>query len=999
MNENASLQVTEFVFRRLSDPIRFFGKELPGSVWVVVLIAAMVLAFFYIGWMYLRDSRSIGVWWASLLGLSRSIVYGLLAYAFLLPAEQTWEQQTTRSRVIAAFDASASMTDTVDDIPSESAPLDKLPTRQEKVRRFLLEGTPDFLATLEKSNPVFAYRFGKSLDDDYLEFLDGATLLKEDREKQKQENTPAALPSRFSPEQWLAWLFPTKDVKPPEETKEADAERLKRLIESGRVRAANGDFQGTNLVDSLSGIVQREMNHMVQGVIVFSDGRGTEGSVQALRDLEERCQAARIPIFVVAVGDDRPRIRTEIADIRAPSRVQPEDRFRVVVEVVGEGLSEKEFTPYLDITHARRNQSGKEEPLDIVLEEAVAGSAEKSRILLGNKVTLTGPTTRFDRGTPPRAEVEFTLDAATLAKAALREGDLMGKKWVLAQTPDSEIRLSARVPRDKAEISADRESRKGPVELRIIDKPLRVLLVASGPMRDYQFVRTLLVRETEKKRAELSILLQNPPGRTDRRLGVVQDIPPERLLSRFPDQYDSNNPDPAEKIYDLASYDAIIAFDPDWKQVNDASMKLLRTWVEKGGGLIVVAGPLHTLELARPGQERERLKPVLDLYPVVLKDIRIEEMDRKADSPWPLRFDGATPDMEFLKLDEGENAQFLKDWEKYFNVEGKEGQPKRGFYSFYPVEQAKTGSLVVARFADPQVKLKDGKEQPFVVISDPSSGKRVVWVGSGEVWRLRQYREQYFERFWLKLARYAAAGATGKDSRRISPYLGGPYLANRFIEFEARIDDRGGRPLGVNAKPPRVLINPPAGVPASEIPREVVMTPRAGSDGVFRARFLVKSPGRYEVIFDVPETGDKLPGNYIVVEQPDPEKENVRPDFSLLYQLASPAQMVLPRLSDTDRETLKQRLQPPAGLNTQEKQGEQPMKLFFDLRSASLIPLCMKTDIKEMRNRGPVRDLWDDGFTLWTSSQGKPVKISWLLLVVVGLLSFEWLTRKLLRIA
>lgn len=177
------------------------------------------------------------------------------------------------------------------------------------------------------------------------------------------------------------------------------------------------------------------------------------------------------------------------------------------------------------------------------------------------------------------------------------------------------------------------------------------------------------------------------------------------------------------------------------------------------------------------------------------------------------------------------------------------------------------------------------------------------------------------------------------------------------------------------------------------------MTPRAGSDGVFRARFLVKSPGRYEVIFDVPETGDKLPGNYIVVEQPDPEKENVRPDFSLLYQLASPAQMVLPRLSDTDRETLKQRLQPPAGLNTQEKQGEQPMKLFFDLRSASLIPLCMKTDIKEMRNRGPVRDLWDDGFTLWTSSQGKPVKISWLLLVVVGLLSFEWLTRKLLRIA
>lgn len=133
---------------------------------------------------------------------------------------------------------------------------------------------------------------------------------------------------------------------------------------------------------------------------------------------------------------------------------------------------------------------------------------------------------------------------------------------------------------------------------------------------------------------------------------MVQDIPPEKLLTRFPDLFDSTTVDPNEKIYDLASYDVIVAFDPDWKQVNDLSMNLLRTWVDKGGGLIVIAGPLHTLELARPGAEKEKLKPILDLYPVVLKDIRIEEMDRKPDSPKPLRFDGATPEMEFLRLDE-----------------------------------------------------------------------------------------------------------------------------------------------------------------------------------------------------------------------------------------------------------------------------------------------------------------------------------------------------------
>ena len=1004
MNENLPIQVTEFVFRRLADPLRIFSKELPPSVWLVVLTFVLLLAFVFVGWMYLRDSRSIGIIWAMVLGLSRAIVYGLLAFAFLLPAEQTWEQSTSRSKVVIAFDASSSMTTTIDDIPSESVPLNKLPTRQEKVIKFLGDSTIDFLGALEKTNPVFAYRFGRSLDENFLQFQEGACLTKEEREKLKEalKDNLTFKTEMLGAEAWQSWLQPGKLIPAKEGAAESELNRLQTMITAGRNKVEAGDFNATNVVDSVVGILQREMNQMTQGIVVFSDGRSTEGTLQALKDLEERATAARIPIFVVAVGEDRPKVKTEIVDLRVPGRVQPDDRFRVAVEVVGEGLAEKEFQAFLDITNVRKNQSGKEEFLDVAIEEAGSkGSKDKLRINLGNKITLVAPVGTYDKGNPPRAEVEFQVDALALAKAAGREADLTGKKWVLAETPDSEIRFVARVPRDKSEIALDKEHKRGPVEMRVMDKPLRVLLVASGPMRDYQFVRTLFVRETERKRAELAILLQNPPGKTERRPGVVQDIPPEKLLTRFPDLFDSATVDPNEKIYDLASYDVIVAFDPDWKQVNDLSMNLLRTWVDKGGGLIVIAGPLHTLELARPGAEKEKLKPILDLYPVVLKDIRIEEMDRKPDSPKPLRFDGATPEMEFLRLDEDDQLPFLKDWEQFFNVDAKDGQPKRGFYNFYPIEQAKTGSIVVARFDDPLVKGKDGKEQPFIVISDPASGKRVVWIGSGEVWRIRQYREQYFERFWMKLTRYASAAATGKENRRISPYLGGPYLANRFIEFEARIDDKGGKPLGSAGRPPRVLINPPAGVAQAEIPKEILMTPRPGSEGVFRARFMLRSAGRYEVVFDVPETGDKLSGNYIVVEQPDPEKENTRPDFASLYKLASPAEMVLPRLSDADRDTLKQRLQSPvANAGSEPSKGaEEPPRLFFDLRSASLIPLCMKTDIKEQRNRGPVRDLWDNGITMWVGKDNKPVILPWLLLAVVGLLSFEWLTRKLLRIA
>ena len=46
----------------------------------------------------------------------------------------------------------------------------------------------------------------------------------------------------------------------------------------------------------------------------------------------------------------------------------------------------------------------------------------------------------------------------------------------------------------------------------------------------------------------------------------------------------------------LKSYDIIIAFDPDWKELTPLQKSLLKEWVEgdHGGGLIFVSGPQHT---------------------------------------------------------------------------------------------------------------------------------------------------------------------------------------------------------------------------------------------------------------------------------------------------------------------------------------------------------------------------------------------------------------------
>ena len=75
--------------------------------------------------------------------------------------------------------------------------------------------------------------------------------------------------------------------------------------------------------------------------------------------------------------------------------------------------------------------------------------------------------------------------------------------------------------------------------MQVLRKPLQVLMFASAAMRDYQFARTLLVREMEKERVLLSIYLQPPPGETQAKPGIIQDIPAKRLLEAFPENLDA----------------------------------------------------------------------------------------------------------------------------------------------------------------------------------------------------------------------------------------------------------------------------------------------------------------------------------------------------------------------------------------------------------------------------------------------------------------------------
>jgi hypothetical protein len=1065
MNNNAlnNVQVVEeTIFRRLEDVFPWLSLQfsefrlfpipylLPDGVlvrgegmWFLILFVVLAVALTYVSLMYRKDATGVGKWWATLLGSLRTLVYLTLALVFLLPSKQTMITTTTEAKVLVLFDVSDSMQQS-DDLPTGVAG-EKLVTRMDRVRELVEDSKINFFKRLEEKNPTFAYRFGSRLDEDYLYFGRGQQLTRQEREKPEldENGRPKKMDGpAFSSEYWASWLTPRLAVPAGED---AALQRLAKLADNNATFIKDRVPAGTNIADSLLNILNKEATNRLQGVIVVTDGRSNEGSPSSFRELEKRAADAKIPIFVVGVGEDRDKIKIEITDQRVPQAIQPEDRFRVATEVTGEGLGGQKLDLTLELTHVRtyrtkvKDKDGKlveeekEEllPIEIVERENPENpKATRAKIDLGTKLILK-PTAdvMLDKSNPPRAETDWQLDPVALASAAnidITQGDYSAKKWELGETKeDSEWRFVAKVPVDKREGLVGQKEHLGPKgNMKIIKKPVRVLLMAAGANREYQFVRTLLVREEEKKRVELTVCLQVPPGQPLDRKGVVQDVPPERLLSFFPDTFRAKKDNT-----DLQSYDVIVMFDPDFKQMEPSQFRNLKAWAEAGGGLVLVGGYINTVELIRPldGADTDRYQPLLDLLPVVLGDRR-ELTERKTDEPFPLDLGGASPEMEFMKLDEElDESKFKEDWDAFFYGVGKDrtpNKPQRGFFGIYPLKRVKTGSVVVARYLDPTLeKMEDGTDQAYMVVT-PEALPRVVWMGSAEMWRLREFREEYHERFWTKLVRFAAAKSKGTSAKPIRIEMGNTFPALRYVEVEAKIDSSSGEPLDRSAKPEIRLVMPP-GVPETEIKQPILMTPRPGArDGWFSARFQVRSPGEYELTVKVPRgpgvESEMIETRKFTVKETNPELDNIRPDFDRMYRMASEADLVLARInSEADRTELRRQLvrpklagarpEIPAAGEPEEKQPELSDKprLYFNLKNAELIPNCMISDKNTSTSKGPHRDLWDEGWTIVpgevpddpSKPVKQPIKISYVLMFVVGLLSIEWLTRKLLRLA
>ena len=376
---------------------------------------------------------------------------------------------------------------------------------------------------------------------------------------------------------------------------------------------------------------------MLQGIVVFTDGRSTEGSSTGFGQLEEH--AKRGPRADLrgrrrrgaAAGQDRDRrpARAAADPARRPFPGRGRDHRRGAARKRGQSGAGIDLRPQ---GQGRQGGAAADPVAGVHRREARRRSRRRSRpSAWASGCCCTRPRRRSSTRRRRRASRSSSRSTPTpwppppaSTSRSSSQASASGRSPRPCRTPSCGSAPACRRTRKRS--SAPRSIVSDPAGMIVQKKPLRILLFAGAATHEYQFVQSLLVREMDKKRVKVAVYLQLPPGRTEMREGIVQDAP---LLKRFPDQFDRKFARRGREALRPERVRRHRGLRPRLAAVDRRPGQVLKQWADKGGGLIYVAGPVNTLQLARPaGAQMDRLKPILQLLPVTLRDIRLEEANR-----------------------------------------------------------------------------------------------------------------------------------------------------------------------------------------------------------------------------------------------------------------------------------------------------------------------------------------------------------------------------------
>ncbi len=799
----------------------------------------------------LRDSRFLKARDRAILLIPRILVLALVLLIVLNPQRRTQLSRIEKSRVGILLDTSLSMAwPAGDPVVSGTALTAAAPTRAAAAVKSLIAS--GVLSELSKKHAVSVYTFDSSLAGPWAIVTEDAVRFVDSAGHEKGADPET---------QRGQTPLPATTVSLDQQTQAVagmitDPAALAQWDSIIQPRGAE-----TRIGESLYQLIGQISGRTLSGVVVISDGRSNTGlDVEPARVRAERSGTR---LITVGVGSQKPQMNLWVAGMQSPTDVHQGDPFDITVMLQGTASTGQQATVRL-------------------FEQSSDGDGK-------------------DRRQIAEKTIELGDDAIPASLRFSQQLTVPGKY-------DFTARIES--PTGSSEMTLDDNERRRTIE--VTDRRMKVLVISSGPMRDYQFVRNTLFRHSG---VESDVWLQSV---TDENIGFVSQEA-KQLLTKFP-----------ATEAELFEYDVVVAFDPDWSRLSAEQQTFLNRWVsEHAGGLILVAGEIFTPRLA---QEPETFREISVLYPVLLNRLVPElQLSQRADEPWPITL---TP--------EGRATEFLKIADETGNASVDLWQTFKGIYRSYPVRAVRDGTVVLLEYGNPRARTELG-QPPFIASQFYGTG-RTIFIGSAETWRLREISPQGHQRFWTSLIREVGQGRRSRGNARGQLLLDRTEVApGQPVNVRALLYDARLQPLMTESVPLTIKDGEN---------RTLTLPDRLHGEsrgaGQYVASFRPSAPGTYRISVPVPESSDVLQASIDVV-LPNLESQNPTLDKELLTNL------------------------------TRDTQGR-----YLAVSELATLPNLLPDQSQPVVVDEQLRTLWDR---------------RWLMFLMVGLLAFEWIMRRVWRLS
>lgn len=349
-------------------------------------------------------------------------------------------------------------------------------------------------------------------------------------------------------------IGPTQPTVSPKQKKPEELATLQQY-NAQLAAALNGlkaDGQNTQVVNSLTTVMDDLQGQRLAGVVLLTDGRETpraadEAAVKALTDRHVR-------IYPVAVGGDKTPPDIALVSVEPLDVAFKDDLVAVKASVVGYGYPAGQ-------------------------EVVVSLKAKDNDTLLTNA-----------DGRPARATVKLPADGAPVSAEVVFKPDKVGT-------------LNFRVVAERQPGERDYKNNELPTSLDVVDSKINVLFVDGYPRWEYRYVKNAMIRDTT---VNISCLLTSADvGFVQQGDRPVPDSGPDRG-KEFPGPINAF----PESIEHLMPYDVVVFGDVDPRQFTDRQLQLVADFVNKrGGGFGMVAGPRWS-PIAYRGTPLEAVLPV-----------------------------------------------------------------------------------------------------------------------------------------------------------------------------------------------------------------------------------------------------------------------------------------------------------------------------------------------------------------------------------------------------